>query len=141
MESLDNLLSKSVDLLGKLYGLPGALLVLLTCLVVGYVLRVWKAFPNAAIPVVVVLWGPVFNMLIADPKADTFPLRIWLVKNFLVGIVLGGAAWLVHNKGLKRIETMIPFLKGWLVPDNDTGQFNKSDFPDSTKTATSNPDK
>ena len=117
MDKLDDILTQATELLSKLYGLPGGLLVLLSCLVVGYFLRIWKAFPNSAIPVVVVLWGPVFNMLIADPLADKLTIRIWLVKNFLVGVVIGGLAWLVHNKLLSRIEDKIPFLKGWLVPE------------------------
>jgi hypothetical protein len=127
---VDTILQQAVALLGKLYGLPGGLLVLVSCLTVGYALRMWKWFPNQGIPVVVVLWGPVFNMLIADPLADTFPIRIWLVKNFLVGVVIGGAAWLIHNKVLKRLEDKLPFLKGWLVPADDTGIYNKRDFPD-----------
>ena len=67
-------------------------------------------------------------MLIADPRADDFPIRIWLVKNFLVGVIIAGSAWTFHNRLLKRIEEKIPFLKGWLVPDSDTGRWNKADF-------------
>lgn len=133
MEWLDTYLTEASDLLGKLYGIPGGVLVLISCLVIGYVLRVIRRFPNSAIPLVVILWGPVFNMLIADPKADTFPLRLWLVKNFLVGVVLGGVAWTIHNKALKKLEEKLPFLKGWLVPgstDTNPRAFVKSDFPD-----------
>jgi len=129
-DTLDNWLTEISDLLAKLYGVPGYVLVFLSCIAVGYILRIWRWFPNRAIPVVAILWGPLFNMLIADPLADRFSIRVWLVKNFLVGLLIGGGAFVFHNRVLKKLEDKLPFLKGWIVPDSDTGQFNKSDFTD-----------
>ena len=134
IEQLNGTLEQVTDLLGKLYGIPGYVLVFISCIVVGYVFRVVKTFPNSAIPYVAILWGPVFNMVIADPNADDLPIRIWLVKNFLVGFIIAGGAWAFHNKLLKRVEDKIPFLKGWLVPDDDTGSWNKQDFADGQPT-------
>jgi hypothetical protein len=110
IDQLDTYLEHASTILGKLYGAPGYVLVLLTCLAIGYFLKGLKRFPNDAIPWVVVIWGCAFNMLIADPLADGFTIRIWLCKNFLVGIGIGVGAWVFHNQILARIEDKIPFL-------------------------------
>ena len=93
--------------LSKLYGLPGGMLVLISCIAFGYLLKFvpkqW--FPNQGIPLAVILWGCTFNMLIADPRADSLPIRIWVVKNLLIGLIIGVAAWMVHNKIIKRFST------------------------------------
>ena len=92
--------------LSKLYGLPGGMLVLLSCIAFGYLLKFVpkKWFPNAGISVAVILWGCAFNMLIADPRADALPIRIWVVKNLLIGLIIGVVAWMVHNKVIKRFS-------------------------------------
>jgi len=111
IDQLDTWLEQTSTILGKLYGVPGYVLVAITCIGVGYFLRGLKSFPNNAIPWVVVTWGCAFNMLIADPLADGFTIRIWLVKNFLVGTGIGIGAWLFHNHILSRIEDKIPFIR------------------------------
>ena len=111
IDQLDTVLEEAGNLLGRLYGAPGYVLVALTCLGVGYFLKVLRTFPNSAIPWVVVTWGCAFNMLIADPLADGFTIRIWLVKNFLVGTSIGIGVWVLHNQIIARFEDKIPFIR------------------------------
>lgn len=108
--NIEGWLESAQSILSKLYGLPGGVLVLLSCIAVGYVLRLWKWFPDKAIPVVAIIWGPIFNTLLADPKSDDLPLRVWICKNVLVGLLIGVIAWVVHNKVIARFEDKIPFL-------------------------------
>lgn len=103
MQAINDWLDQGATLLNKLDGLPAAMLVLLSCLVVGYCLRFWKKFPNEGIPVAVILWGGAFNPLLADLNSQ-MGWRIWFVKNLLVGLVIGFLAWLVHNLVLAKLE-------------------------------------
>lgn len=114
MDTINQVLTFVTDTLGKLYGLPGAVLCLIASIGLGWVLKGFKRFPNDAIPVVVVLAACVLNMVLADPRADTLPLRLWAAKNFTVGLIIGVVAWQLHHRWLRKIEDKIPFLKGWL---------------------------
>lgn len=115
MDTANQILTFITDLLGKLYGAPGAVLCLLASLGFGWLLKGAKKFPNDAIPYVVVLFACVLNMVLADPRADTLPLRLWVAKNFAVGLIIGVIAWQLHHRWLRQIEDKIPFLKGWLA--------------------------
>jgi len=97
-----------ISVLNSLYGLPGHVLVGLTCIIFGYVLRFIRSFPNSGIPLACVLWGMVFNPLIAD--AATSSLRVWYVRNILIGAVIGAGAWAIHRWLFSRVEADIPIL-------------------------------
>lgn len=103
MNSIEDLLEQITDTLQKLYGLPAGTLVLFSCIVIGYVLKLFKKFPNDGIPIAVILWGGVLYPLIADSDND-LTLRVWLVRNLIIGLVIGFAAWLLHNKILSKLE-------------------------------------
>lgn len=122
METLNTILSA----LDKIQGLSAVALVFFSCIVIGYVLRFVKAFPNNAIPVVVILWGALAMLFIADPRATTMAARIWTARNVFVGLIIGFVAWITHKIILSRIEDVIAskFNLG------DTQFFSKSDVPD-----------
>ncbi len=89
--------------LGKLNGLPGYALVFCFCVGACFVLTKWKRFPNDGIWLVATLLGCALNAMIADPGADGFSFRIWLVKNVLVGGICGVSASLVYAVAVKRL--------------------------------------
>lgn len=93
--------------LDKLEGLPAAALIFLACIALGYMLRFIKPFPNSAIPVVVILFGALSMLFLADARPTTMPARIWTVRNLLVGLIIGFAAWIAHKLILSRIENLI----------------------------------
>lgn len=103
METIESYIDQVVGLLQKLNGLPAIALVALSCIVVGYVLRCIKRFPNDGIPVVAILWGA-WYAIIADYSNYNIPLRVDIVRNIFIGLVVGFLAWLFHNQVLKRIE-------------------------------------
>lgn len=98
------------DFLSQLYGLPGYVLVCLSCIALGYLLKLCRSFPNTGIPLSCVLWGMLFNLLIAPSPAAGSSRRIWAVTHLLVGMIVGLVAWLIHNKVLKRYENNWPIV-------------------------------
>lgn len=101
MNQVESILETVTDYLQKLEGAPAVLLVVLSAIVLGYVLKRFKSFPNDAIPIVVILWGGVVYPLIADANND-LTLRVWLVRNVAIGLITGFVAWIFHNQILKR---------------------------------------
>ena len=102
-----NTIDQIIGYLNQLYGLPAAALVFLSCIAVGYALRFIKAFPNGGIPVAVILWGAIIMTLVADARASNMPLRVWVVRNVLVGLFIGFCSWLFHNMILSKVEDWI----------------------------------
>lgn len=104
--------------LGKLYGVPGYVVVFLFCIAMIKALRSIERFPNSAIWLVMLLLGAVLNGWIADP--DTSPIavkyRIWIVINAMIGGVIGFLAVIGYNKVLKRY---IKFFDGQREGDTD----------------------
>lgn len=117
-------LEELLKLLDGIQGLPAVALVCFTCVVVGYALRFIRPFPNQAIPVVVILWGAVAMLLLADARPTTMSPRIWTARNFSVGLIVGMLAWLLHKLVLARIEDLIAKR---FPGSNDTAFFNKTD--------------
>lgn len=125
MDTIETALEELSKFLSSLYGAPAAILVVLSCLVVGYGLKFIKRFPNDAIPLTVILWAAVFYPIIADDKND-LSLRVWLVRNVLFGLVCGFIAWLMHNKLLSKLEDRFLLFQGDKpsVPTPTTGTSN-----------------
>lgn len=117
MDTLNDWLTELTDALNALYGLPGIALVALLCLVGGYVLKLQRWFPNEAIPLALVLMGGGLLPLVSDWAGSNLPFRIWLVRNLIVGCLIGLGTWLGHKLVIKRIEDKIPWLREFLEGD------------------------
>lgn len=102
METLNEWLTSATEMLGKLNGAPGYVLVFISCIAIGYVLRNVKQFPNGGIPVAIALWGGLFTVMVAEDAP--IPLRIWIFRNAAFGVSIGVAAWLFHKFILSRAE-------------------------------------
>lgn len=102
METLNQWWNQASELLGKLNGAPAGMLDFVLCIALGYALRWIKRFPNDAIPIVIILWGGLFLLLIAEDAP--VKLRIWMGRNLGIGIIIGVAAWLFHKLVLRRVE-------------------------------------
>lgn len=101
-ESID----KALSVLNQIQGLPAVALVFVSCIVIGYAWKFIPAkwFPNEAIPVIVILWGAFCQSMLADARVSSMPLRVWIVRNVLVGLAIGFIAWMTHNLILSKIE-------------------------------------
>ena len=97
-------LNQLLSLLDKVQGLSANALICFSCIVVGYALRFIKPFPNGGIPLAIILWGAIFRMMIADPKINTVPFRIWVAQNLMIGLIIGCIAWGIHYWGLHYLE-------------------------------------
>jgi hypothetical protein len=85
-----------------LMGAPSGVLVAIFAITLGYVLKTIPRFDNRYIPIVVVSFCTCTFMLVAPTCDINTPLRIWLARNFMIGLVIGGAAWLFHAQFLRR---------------------------------------
>lgn len=126
---MNDYIDKIVSALNTLYGLPAVALVFGSCIALGYVLRFVRRFPNDGIPVAVILWGGIAMSVIADSRASSMPLRVWIVRNLLVGMIIGLGAWLVHKIALSRLEDWVAKRFSALT---DTAFFKKEDKTDAT---------
>lgn len=136
-QAVVNYIDQGLSILNQIQGLSAVGLVALLCLATGYAWRFlrFKWFPNDAIPLVVMFTGSIFMMLLADARPTSMPMRIWTVRNFVVGFIIGAAMWVLHNYVLWRLENWI----GQKIPSlGDTTFFAKdqqqSKQNDETKT-------
>lgn len=114
-EQLDSWLGTLNGMLSQLWGLPYLTVVFILCFSFGLVLKYSKWFPDEAIPFAVIVLGGVFAPLLADPRADTLPLRIWVAKNIVVGMIVGMGTWAAHKFLVKPLAERFPWL-AWLSP-------------------------
>ena len=91
--------------------MPNWLLLMIGCLIVGYICRAVERFPNDAIPVLVVAMSALGNAILCggDPHEPGFIK--WTAKNVLVGIIIGYLTWRLHKHVLKPLEVKFPWLK------------------------------
>jgi hypothetical protein len=108
--TLGDVLDQALGILDSLSGLPGHILVGISCIVVGYALRFFKRFPNDAIPLVCILWGMVFNPLLAPDRALGTSLRLWAARNAIIGLIVGALAWALHRYVIKKFEDRLPIV-------------------------------
>lgn len=86
----------------QLWGAPSGVLVVLFAVALGYLLKTLPGVNNRYIPLTVVAFCTVAFMLVAPPRAADMVVRIYLVRNFLIGFILGFLAWAFHAQILKR---------------------------------------
>lgn len=123
---MEQWIDNTVAMLNKLEGLPAVALVFFFCLALGYVIRSIKSVDNSAIPLIVTFGGSLLMGLIANSRPTDTPLRVWVVRNILVGGIIGVASVLAHKFFLKKIED-------WLAAKFDLGNtdfFTKDDQKD-----------
>jgi hypothetical protein len=111
MNTIETFFTQATSMVDRLYSLPVGVLVMLLCIVAGYIFRCVKRFPNEAIPVAVILLGGVVAPILA-PIDTAMTLREWLAKNAIVGLVIGFAAWMLHNLVISRVEDWVLSLAG-----------------------------
>jgi len=90
------------------------LFTIMLCIVGGYVLRMIPKFPNNWIPLVCVLIGPTLYPLLTNPGRVSPDAHYPMVRIIGTGLILGVAAFILHDKLIRHVEDKLPFLKGIL---------------------------
>lgn len=90
-----------IKLNDELAGAPSGVLLALFAIALGYILKTIPAFNNKYIPLVVVAVCTFGFMLIA-PEPGEIKWRIWIVRNFIIGFIIGFVAWTFHAQILRR---------------------------------------
>ena len=106
--------------LDALYGLPGVVLTLLFCIGIGYFLKLMQFFPNKWIPLPVVCWGVLWNILLRPPPAPGVAPWQHYCRLAAVGFLIGLTACILYDKILSKLEDHWPWLKDFLsTPESD----------------------
>lgn len=104
----------------ELYGAPSGVLLVIFAIALGYLLKTVPMFNPKLIPLVVVAICTVGFMLIAPARPADMAFRIYIGRNFIIGFVIGFAAWTFHAQILKR----------WIDPkifaENNNNEPNKN---------------
>lgn len=90
--------------LSKIQSWPDVALVMALVIIVGYLFRFWRNFPNSAIPAIVILTGAVAMMLLAPEHPASMSARVWHVRNCIVGLIVGFVGWMGHNLVISKLE-------------------------------------
>lgn len=126
-------LDQAQALIDRLGLLSSSMLVLLSCLVLGYLLKTVKRFPNDGIPLAVVMWGILFSFCTAPSKPENIANLAWRMRNVMLGLIIGYASWVLHYYLLSRLEDKIPWLKQFfaerkgLPPCDDTNKVGSTE--------------
>lgn len=79
----------------KLLGAPSGVLVVVLLFLFDSVLYYAEFFPNRNIPVFsIVVGGLIYSLICVRPVDASLPLRVWVVKNIVLGCIFGAAAWI-----------------------------------------------
>lgn len=105
------------DAVEQIGHLPSTLLLMLVIIVIGYMLRLIKKFPNDAIPFVCVLLGAVGNLFMRD-RSDAISTVAYPKINLLaIGIIIGFLAWVLHRFAIQKLEDWLKTKLGIGLPD------------------------
>ncbi len=105
---MDYILKLNSDLMGA----PSGVLVAIFAIALGYLLKTLPKFDNRYIPIVVVLSCTIGFMLVAPVCPPDIKAGVWRGRNFLIGFIIGFAAWTLHAQLLRR------FIDPKLFPDD-----------------------
>lgn len=92
-----------IKLNDQLYGCPAGVLVAILAIAAGYLLRGLSFVNNQYIPLIVVCLCTAGFMMAAPTRSADMALRIYLARNFMIGFIIGFAAWQFHAQILKRL--------------------------------------
>lgn len=133
--SVSNIYQSVGGSINDLYGAPIWVLIVLGTIVFGYILRIAEWFPNKKIPLVVVPFAIIINLVMMwpfhDKKMAHIDMGAWITRQIIVGMILGFVSWVLHKTLLKNLENRIPWLKGML---QDSGLDTVPPFPPQSST-------
>lgn len=118
-------MEKLVEFNDKLLGLPSGVLAYFGCICIGYAIKASRRISNEWLPTASMIVGVVLFMWGAPTRNDDVGLRIWLFRNFCVGLAWGLLAWITHRSALKRLEKRY----NWFGSSFDTDEFHKPKTP------------
>lgn len=95
-------MNELIKLNDQLWGAPAGVLVAIFAIALGYLLKTLPFFNNRYIPLAVVIICTAGFMLCSPTKDAATAMRIYLTRNFIIGFIIGVAAWMFHAQILKR---------------------------------------
>lgn len=117
-----NYLEEPINMLSKS---GPELFCIVACIAVGYVIRLIPVISNRWIPAICILSGPAtypFLTSFGRVSPDSVDPRMRII---LTGLVLGVAAFILHDKVIAHIEARIPGLGKLVKQSDDTKHFRR----------------
>lgn len=96
------------ELINTLSGLGPEMFCIVACIAVGYVVRLIPVIPNKWIPAICILVAPVIYPFLTNPGRVSPDSQMPMTRIVLTGLVLGVAAFVLHDKVIVHIERYIP---------------------------------
>lgn len=87
-----------------LIGAPLGVLLFVFAIGGGLLLRIWHQFPNRHIPVILIAFTTVF-FCFGAPRGE-LALRIWIIRNILIGSIIGLLAFFAHRLIARRYPAL-----------------------------------
>lgn len=117
-----NYLEEFINTLSKL---GPEMFAIVACIAFGYVVRLIPFIPNKWIPAACILFAPcVYPFLTSTGRVSPDSVNP-MMRIVLTGLVLGVAAFILHDKVIAHIEKYIPGLRKVLKQSDDTKQFRR----------------
>lgn len=116
-DTIQALKNTLLDLVNQIVTMSPELLVIVAILIVGFVLKLVKSFPNEYIPAVGSLMGASLYPFVADVAKVDYQVRLPWLRQILIGLALWLVAWVLHEKVLKRFNKYLP--KGFSAGDTE----------------------
>ena len=91
------------DLSKQLLNVGPELLLGLGAIALGYALQLIPTFPNKWIPAVCIFSPAIVYPFLAECGKCPYDVRYPFVRFVLIGLLIGVAAWALHNQVLKRL--------------------------------------
>lgn len=132
IDQISEWLDQGVELLNKINSLPALGIVIASSWMLGFALKRSKRIHNSAIPMVIIFWGAAINPFLSDFQNSTWPFRIWLARNIVVGAIVSLLGWVSHRIIWKcaiapKLQVWFPTVAKALDNSNDTDRFRKED--------------
>jgi hypothetical protein len=118
-------LSQADSYLNAILNLAPGPFAALVAIAVCYVPRLWRQFPNALVPAFCVFMATFLFTALAERPAEVAAFKFY-VRTISTGLLIGMAAWMIHEKVISQFEDRIPFLGKWLSATSENQNQNQN---------------
>lgn len=122
---MNDLIRQIQEAVNQFWGLPAYAITLIACILWGLCMKANPKADNAKIPARLMWIGAGVMLGCADYRGSTLDINVFILKNVVLGWIIGFFAPKIHERYIKPWETSIPIV-GPLLARGNTKWFYKS---------------